>query len=64
METATKQEILDKTNAILQEYKNLVMRLWDLYEEMDQEDTDLVNAVALGFANVNILSPYDFYVFS
>jgi len=45
METATKQEILDKTNAILQEYKNLVMRLWDLYEEMDQEDTDLVNEV-------------------
>jgi hypothetical protein len=45
MESASKQEILDKTNAILEEYKNLVMRLWDLYEEMDQEDTDLVNEV-------------------
>ena len=40
-----KEEILEKTNAILTEYKDLVMRLWDLYDEMDQEDTDLVNEV-------------------
>ena len=38
-----KQEILEKTNAILTEYKSLVLRFWDLYEEMEQEDAELVN---------------------
>ena len=37
-----KQEILEKTNAILTEYKSLVLRFWDLYEEMEQEDAELV----------------------
>ena len=40
-----KEEILEKTNTILTEYKNLVMRLWNLYDEMNDEDTDLVNEV-------------------
>jgi hypothetical protein len=39
----TKEEILEKTNAILTEYTNLVMRFWDLYEEMEDEEADLVN---------------------
>ena len=38
-----KEEILEKTNAILTEYKSLVLRFWDLYEEMEQEDAELVN---------------------
>ena len=38
-----KEEILEKTNAILTEYKNLVSRFWDLYEEIDQEEADLIN---------------------
>ena len=37
-----KQEILEKTNAILTEYKSLVLRFWDLYEEMEEEDAELV----------------------
>ena len=43
MESVSKQEILEKTNAILTEYKSLVLRFWDLYEEMEQEDAELVN---------------------
>ena len=38
-----KEEILEKTNAILTEYTNLVMRFWDLYDEMEDEEADLVN---------------------
>jgi hypothetical protein len=33
-----KEEILERTNAILTEYKNLVSRFWDLYEEMEDEE--------------------------
>lgn len=38
-----KEGILEKTNAILNEYKDLVRRFWDLYDEIDQEDADLIN---------------------
>ena len=38
-----KEDILEKTNAILTEYKDLVRRFWDLYDEMEDEEADLVN---------------------
>ena len=38
-----KEKILEETNAILSEYRNLVMRFWDLYDEMEYEEAELVN---------------------
>ena len=38
-----RDEVIDKTNSILKDYKNLVMRFWDLYDEMEQEEQDLIN---------------------
>ncbi len=36
-------EVIEKTNSILNDYKDLVMRFWDLYDEMEQEEQDLIN---------------------
>jgi len=38
-----RDEVIEKTNAILGEYKDLVMRFWDLYDDMDQDEQDIVN---------------------
>ncbi len=38
-----RDEVIEKTNAILGEYSNLVMRFWDLYDDMDQDEQDIVN---------------------
>jgi hypothetical protein len=38
-----KEEVAKKVNSILRDYKELVMRFWDLYDEMEQEEEDLVN---------------------
>ena len=38
-----RNEIVEKTNSILNDYKDLVMRFWDLYDEMEQEEQDLIN---------------------
>lgn len=40
-----RNEAIEKTNEILKEYKNLVNRFWDLYEEIDQETEDLLNEI-------------------
>lgn len=38
-----KNEVIQKTNEILKDYKNLVNRFWDLYEQIDQETEDVIN---------------------
>ncbi len=38
-----RNEVIEKTNSILNDYKDLVMRFWDLYDEMEQEEQDLIN---------------------
>jgi hypothetical protein len=38
-----RNEIVEKTNSILNDYKDLVLRFWDLYDEMEQEEQDLIN---------------------
>lgn len=40
-----KNEAIEKTNEILREYKDLVSRLWDLYEAIDQDTEDLLNEI-------------------
>ena len=41
-------EVIEKTNEILKEYRNLVSRFWDLYEAIDQETEDVINSVGEG----------------
>jgi len=38
-----RDEVIEKTNSILNDYKDLVMRFWDLYNEIEQEEQDLIN---------------------
>ena len=40
-----RNEAIEKTNEILKEYKDLVSRLWDLYEAIDQDTEDLLNEI-------------------
>ena len=37
-------EVIQKTNEILDDYRKLVSRFWDLYESIDQETADVINA--------------------
>ena len=37
-------EAIEKTNEILNDYRKLVGRFWDLYEAIDQETADVINA--------------------
>ena len=37
-------EVIQKTNEILNDYRKLVSRFWDLYESIDQETADVINA--------------------
>ena len=37
-------EVIQKTNEILNDYRKLVSRFWDLYEAIDQETADVINA--------------------
>ena len=39
-----KGEVIQKTNEILNDYRKLVSRFWDLYEAIDQETADVINA--------------------
>jgi len=43
-----RNEVIEKTNEILKEYRNLVSRFWDLYEAIDQETEDVINSVGEG----------------
>jgi len=36
-------EAIQKTNEILNDYRKLVRRFWDLYEAIDQETADVIN---------------------
>ena len=36
-------EAIEKTNEILNDYRKLVGRFWDLYEAIDQETADVIN---------------------
>jgi hypothetical protein len=38
-----RNEVIEKTNEILNDYKKLVSRFWDLYEAIDQETADVIN---------------------
>ena len=38
-----RNEAIQKTNEILNDYRKLVSRFWDLYEAIDQETQDVIN---------------------
>jgi hypothetical protein len=38
-----RNEAIQKTNEILNDYRKLVGRFWDLYEAIDQETADVIN---------------------
>ena len=44
-EQMERSEAIEKTNEILNDYKNLVSKFWDLYEAIDQETEDLLNEI-------------------
>ena len=41
-------EAIEKTNEILNDYRKLVGRFWDLYEAIDQETAEVINAKGEG----------------
>lgn len=41
-------EAIEKTNEILNDYRKLVGRFWDLYEAIDQETADVINGAGEG----------------
>ena len=40
-----RNEAIQKTNEILNDYRKLVSRFWDLYEAIDQETEDVINEI-------------------
>jgi hypothetical protein len=43
-----RNEAIQKTNEILNDYRKLVGRFWDLYEAIDQETADVINGAGEG----------------